>query len=58
MCVTNCSLNLFHLVRFYIKFRQVTSLNEPGKPPYSMVILKVHKRENFVGFDFEICTFS
>jgi hypothetical protein len=22
------------------------------------VILKVHKRENFLGFDFEICTFS
>jgi hypothetical protein len=21
-------------------------------------ILKVHKRENFLGFDFEICTFS
>ncbi len=24
----------------------------PGTP------LKVHKRENFLGFDFEICTFS
>jgi hypothetical protein len=21
-------------------------------------VLKVHKRENFLGFDFEICTFS
>jgi hypothetical protein len=23
-----------------------------------MASLKVHKRENFLGFDFEICTFS
>ncbi len=25
---------------------------------HSQILLKVHKRENFLGFDFEICTFS
>ncbi len=25
---------------------------------HSFMSLKVHKRENFLGFDFEICTFS
>jgi hypothetical protein len=25
---------------------------------YAVAVLKVHKIENFFGFDFEICTFS
>ncbi len=30
-----------------------------GRPdPKYLSTLKVHKRENFLGFDFEICTFS
>jgi hypothetical protein len=34
----------------------ITDLNIEAKRSKS--ILKVHKRENFLGFDFEICTFS
>ncbi len=31
----------------------------PAAPPAAKLgVLKVHKRENFLGFDFKICTFS
>ncbi len=32
--------------------------NQSQQKSHAGAPLKVHKRENFLGFDFEICTFS
>ncbi len=39
------------------KLQQATPHNSKDKRA-RLKHLKVHKRENFLGFDFEICTFS
>ncbi len=53
----------FHFSRIFREVRAVVpilarSFNAPLENARYISLLKVHKRENFLGFDFEICTFS
>jgi hypothetical protein len=54
-CIFSFCINLANMmptnwnIRFYVKNEELVELFE---------CLKVHKNDNFFGFDFEICTFS